>query len=497
MEGRGKADVTARDVALYHSSPYAIFCEHFVAETEKDPMSPYRELLLQRGMEHEHQVIGQRYPECHMIAYPSADEGFRALLVGMARGDEALCGLPMFYRPENLQGRMDVIEKCRNHGSLFGDYHYRVVEIKLAKNITREHIIQGAFYTYLLARIQDYLPETFVILNRDCETQEYRFSEYADLLREAVDGTRAILEGAEIPTPTYNGCAWPWERYCNHQALRTRDVSLIGQVGPRTKRNLTAWGFKKIWDVSSAGARALQRVPGIGEATAVRLIMSARAIKEGSPLLLDRDALQFPERSTELFLDLEGTDERGDEVELLQVDYLIGALIRRDGVEEYRPFFARSPRDEGAMFREFMRFIRSQYDYVIYHWHHYERIHIRKLGERYGLSEEVEEFILPHLIDLHKLATNAYAFPTYTNGLKDVAAFLKFRWRHDDINALDAIVYYLRYQEDPEGYRAKVDAIIDYNEDDCIATRMIKDWLDQQARGLQVQESHNAGSVLR
>jgi uncharacterized protein len=84
------------------------------------------------------------------------------------------------------------------------------------------------------------------------------------------------------------------------------------------------------------------------------------------------------------------------------------------------------------------------------------------------------------MVDLHRMATKAFAFPTYTNGLKDIASFLGFKWRHGDINALDAIAYYLKYQTDPDGYREKILAVIDYNEDDCRATKTIKDWLDRQ-----------------
>ncbi len=78
------------------------------------------------------------------------------------------------------------------------------------------------------------------------------------------------------------------------------------------------------------------------------------------------------------------------------------------------------------------------------------------------------------------LSTKAFAFPTYTDGLKDVAAFLGFRWRHDDMNALDAIAYYLKYQTEPDTYRNKIQEIIDYNEDDCRATKRIKDWLQER-----------------
>ena len=480
LSGPRKGDLTAQNVSLYHTSPYAIYCEEFVSEDKRDPRSPYRELLHERGSEHEKKVIETGYPEGEAVEYKEPEEGFLKLLEAMARGAEVICGLPLLYLPENMQGIIDILQKRTDHSSVFGGYYYLVKEIKLAKNIREEHILQGAFYTYLIARIQDYLPERFSIINRDYEEQEYPYADYEESLKKAVEGTRAILEGREVPTPTYNGCEWPWETYCNHEALRTRDVSLVGQVGPRTKANLVAHGFKKIWDISSAKAEDLQKVPRIGAGKAQKLILSARAIKKGEPILLDSSVLKFPEKTTEIFLDLEGTDQPGHEDELVQqVDYLIGILIRKDGREEYKPFIAHRLEDEEAMFREFMEFMRTQRDYVIYHWHNYESWHIKKLGERYHLEQEVEGLLLPHMIDLHKMATRAYVFPTYGNGLKEVAGYLGFTWRHDGINALDAIAYYLKYQDDPAGYQDEMQAIVDYNEDDCIATRVVRDWLEE------------------
>ncbi len=480
VSGTYKGDLTAQNVSLYPTSPYAIYCEEFVSEDKRDPRSPYRELLHERGTEHEKKVIETRYPECEAVEYKEPEEGFLKLLEAMDRGAEVICGLPLFYLPENMQGIIDILQKRGDHSSVFGDYYYLVKEIKLAKNIREEHMIQGAFYTYLVAKIQGYLPERFFIINRDYEEEKYRYADYEESLKKAVEGTRAILDGTEVPTPTYNGCEWPWETYCNHEALRTRDVSLVGRVGPKTKANLAAHGFEKIWDISSAKAEDLRKVPRIGAATAQKLIMRARAIKKDETILLDSSVLKFPEKTTEIFLDLEGTDQPGHEDELVhQVDYLIGTLIRKDGREEYKPFIAHQPADEEAMFREFMEFMRLQRDYVIYHWHNYEYWHIKKLAERHGLEHEVERLLLPHMVDLHKMATRAYVFPTYGNGLKHVAGYLGFKWRHDDINALDAIAYYLKYQDDPDGYQDKMQAIVDYNEDDCMATRVVRDWLQE------------------
>jgi predicted RecB family nuclease len=475
--GPSTGELTAQNVSIYPVSPYSIYCEKFVPASEKDPLNPYRELLQERGIEHEKAVLERLYPDYERISFTDVMEGFHHLLEEMQKGADVICGLPLLYLPENMQGRIDVLEKKTDQSSLFGPYYYAVKEIKVSKNIREEHILQGAFYTYLLSKIQKHLPEKFFIINRDFEETAYDFKDHEAELIRALQGTQAILDGHEVPTPTYNAGEWPWKTHTNHAALKSRDISLVSQVGPKLKEKLSARGFRKIWDLSPSRINDLKKIPRVGETTAKKLIRSAQAMHRGEIILLDRSALDFPDKPVEIFLDLEGTDQPGDDGDLTQVDYLIGTLTCSSGTEDYRPFVAWHPGDEEAMFREFMAFIASQKNYVIYHWHHYERWHMKQLADRYGMTGEAETTLFPFMIDLHRMATAAFVFPTCTNGLKDIAFFLGYKWRHDDINALDAIAYYLRFQKDPEGYREKLKAVIDYNEDDCRATKVVKDWL--------------------
>jgi uncharacterized protein len=434
-------------------------------------------------MEHERTAIQRHYPAAEYVQYDTPEEGFSALLQEMASGADAIFGLPVFYLPQNLQGQIDALVKRTDHASSFGRYHYVVLEIKLAKNIRRKHVLQAAFYTYILGKIQEYTPKTFLILNGDEQISEYRFEDYRDMLALAMKGTQAILDGREKPSATYNGCDWPWTSFANQRAFKKQDVSLISQVGQETRDKLVNQGYRSVGDIALASEEELVTTLGIRPGRARRLILSAQAIGRGEPISTNPAVLSFPQKSTEIFLDLEGSDQSTDQGELAHVDYLIGILTRKDGEETYRPLIAHRLQDEGEMFRTFLRFMRSQIDYVIYHWHHYERWHIKQLGERYGFVDEVASLLFPHMIDLHKVATRAFVFPTYRNGLKDIAGFLGFKWRHKDMNALDAIAYYLRYQEDPEGLQEEMQAIVAYNEDDCIATRIVKDWLQESSIG--------------
>ena len=478
--GPFRGELTAQRVSLYPRSPFTIYCEKFAPASRRDPLGPYRRLLQERGVAHENAVVENRHPGYRRLPCAEPLEGFRMLLDEMARGAEAICGLPLLYLPENLQGRPDLLEKTTGHPSIFGDYAYVVKEIKVSKNIREHHILQGAFYNYLLSKLQQYLPERFFIINGDSEQIAFEYRRHEASLERALRGTQAILDGLEVPTPTYNAGEWPWQTYTNAAALKSRDISLAGQVGPKMKDKLAERGFRKIWDLSPSRLEELKKIPRVGEATALRLVRSAQAIVKKKVIEVDLSALRFPERSCEIFLDLEGADPPGDEGDFLQVDYLIGVLIRRDACEEYRPFMAWHPREEGDMFRRFMEFLQGQPDGWIYHWHNYERWHMRQLAERYGMTAEAESILFPRMVDLHRTATAAFVFPTPTNGLKDVAAYLGYRWRREDVNALDAIAYYLLYQEDPEGYRSKMQEVIDYNEDDCRATLAVKDWLQSK-----------------
>ena len=95
----------------------------------------------------------------------------------------------------------------------------------------------------------------------------------------------------------------------------------------------------------------------------------------------------------------------------------------------------------------------------------------------YEIDEATKKTVLDYLIDVHKIARNSVAFPTYGNGLKQIAPYLGFSWRHKDVSATESISMYLDYVDNSEEGKVKFQKIIDYNEDDCIATRVIKDWL--------------------
>ena len=145
--------LTARTVAAYITSPFEIYCNNFVSEAEQDEITEYQKLLFQRGNDHENQTVHAKFPNLVTIPFERPEDGFKLIIDSMVSGTDILHGAPIYYLPEGIYGVADILEKSNTESSIFGNYHYTIKEVKLAKTIQENHILQGAFYNLSLIHI--------------------------------------------------------------------------------------------------------------------------------------------------------------------------------------------------------------------------------------------------------------------------------------------------------------------------------------------------------
>ncbi|MFQ5621051.1 MAG: TM0106 family RecB-like putative nuclease [Candidatus Nanoarchaeia archaeon] len=461
--------IHARMLYTYVKSPYNLYCDLFGDPDERDEKSEYQQMLFDAGKEHEKKVVEEVFVNAKEVEVKDREEGFKLLQKFMGEGVEFLHDFPVYF--EDLTGNPDMLVKVPGK-SKFGNYYYVVKEIKVAKNMKKHHEIQAMFYNYVVGKIQEYTPEYFYLINRDQDEFEIEYDE--KLFLETLQAVRKIMDG-EVVTPTYDKCDWPWQSYCDKKAIEERDVSLVPGVGLGIKKKLNGIGIISVRDLAEAKEDDLLKLDGFGPGSAIKMIRSAKAIDTGKAIKINGS--QLSKRKTEIFLDLEGTGQPVDKEGLAPIDYLIGCLVRKNGKEEYKPFVAHSENDEEKMFNDFINWLEKQEDFVIYHWHHYEKNHLRQMCEKYKIKKDIKNQLMNSLVDLYKVATRGYAFPTYGNSIKDIAPWIGFEWRHKEVDAMESIAYYVEYVE--TGDKTKLQKVIDYNEDDVIATRVVKDWLTQ------------------
>ena len=256
--------------------------------------------------------------------------------------------------------------------------------------------------------------------------------------------------------------------------------SLIPGIGTAKRQDLVVAGFPTVSTLDSTDEHTLSKIRGIGPTTARKFITSAKAIRQSRPIQREQKP-QIPHAKTQVFLDLEGTDSRIGADGLEVANYLIGALVRRhQQPATYLPFFASSFEEEEGNLRGFFEWAGSLEDALFFHWHHYERTHLQRMTGHYKPEQSQVLPVIDTLVDLSPITTKSFAFPTYGEGLKEVAKSLGFSWRQEDVNALASIALYFQYIDSGGTDIEAQQKILDYNEDDCRATMHVYDWLMSQ-----------------
>ena len=177
----------------------------------------------------------------------------------------------------------------------------------------------------------------------------------------------------------------------------------------------------------------------------------------------------------DLFFDFEGNpfwDKDGS------LEYLWGIL---DVEGAFMPLHAHDHETERAAFEQFVDLVRERLerfpDLHVYHYAPYEITALRRLMGRYGTREaELDDLLRREIfVDLYKVVRNAVRTSRPGYGLKELEAFLEFRREAEVKDGGASIVIFEQWMQ--TGEQALLDQIDAYNREDCIATRLLRDWL--------------------
>ena len=217
---------------------------------------------------------------------------------------------------------------------------------------------------------------------------------------------------------------------------------------------------------------------GIGAQTIEKMVFRAELMITGSQPHI-HEPHDFPDASTELFFDIEA-DPTQDFI------YLHGFWVRDGRGQRFVEFTARdcSPEAERRVWSEAIDFIRSHdlRDTAIYYYSPYERVSYRRLGRKHpdviAESELDQIFTNENVIDLYEVVMKKTDWPLGSYGIKAIAQYLNFSWRDETPSGALSIQWYNDYLATrDEKYLTRV---LEYNEDDCRATMVVKDYLKQR-----------------
>lgn len=468
--------LTATDFFKYLTCPHWPWFDRFASEEEKKlkrTLTDGERRRLDDGYQHEQEVMKRVMAGKHVHVMDESGDPqalFLATKEAMMRGEELIYQGTLM--DGDLMGRPDLLMR-QEGASALGNWHYIPVDIKSSHELKKTHLFQLIFYSELLRRIQDVMPERAGIINRDHEEHFVDPKESLTEFFEVLEKIQRIVKGERPDCVVRKSCfdVSPWGQACLEDAQKTNDIALIYNVDVKKLQSLRGLGIHTVddaanMDVSSYAGAA----PGLTAHGLDTIKLQALSLRDGTVFI--KKEISFPETACEIYFDIE-SDLPND------VDYLYGFLFCQDGKKEYIPFIAEKPDAEGEMWKEFLAWLETLPEqYVVYHYAPFEPMRLRLLESRYGTSEALEVF-RSRMIDLKPIATKQLTLPLYFYSLKKICRSFGFSWRGELQSGGASIDYYERWCE--TGDRKILNDIIIYNEDDVRATLHLKEWLAKYA----------------
>ena len=452
------------------------------------------ELVFVKGREHEAAYLARLRAEgldvCEIVLgspghAPSREDWERAA----RETEEALrAGREVVYQAVLGSGRWrgvaDFLLRVDDPSPILGAHSYEALDTKLARHAKPAYVLQLCFYTEELGRVQGAAPRLMHVLLGNGERESFRPDEFSAYARRVQERVAAFLDDS-APTEALPCDACGTCGFLERCAGWWEEVDHPTRVAGLWVRHLAALRAAGVSTVAALAAAGPDAPPGITADTFTKLRRQAR-LQHGRDItgelhfeLLDPPSgfALLPEPSPgDLFFDLEG-NPFWDSVEG-SLEYLWGVL---DPEGRFTAIWAHDRAGERAALERFVDLVharlREHPRMHVYHYASYELSVLRRLAGRYGTrEEEVDELLRREvLVDLFKVVRGGLVASVPGYGLKEMEAFLAFE-RHAEVkDGGTSIVEYERWVQtrDP----ATLSAIAAYNEEDVIATRLLRDWL--------------------
>ncbi len=470
--------------------PHRVTMDLYGDPAKKDKANAFVELLWEKGSLYEREVIaGLTLPFLDLSKY-AGDEKERLTLEAMQRGE------PLIYsgriQEHGLLGDPDLLRK-ETGGYVAGDIksgsgeegpeddakpklHYGV-QLALYTDILERKGLSAGRRAFVWDIHGKEVPYDFDALFGQRNPRKL-WQDYQECLTEA----QAIIADKDQTRGAYSSACklCHWYSVCVERLKTTDDLTLIPELG-RSKRDTMLTHVTSVGEFAASDPDAFMNgkktvFPGIGPDSLKKFHTRARLLstKDAQPIL--KAPIRLPVYECELFFDIEVDPMR-------DICYLHGFVERNGGdnaSEKFVAFFAEecTPASERNAFVGAWTYMRNKRPCATYYYSKYERTLYRKLQAKYPdvcSANDIEELFDPKdTIDLYyDVVLKATEWPTWDFSLKTLAKYLGFAWRDTHPSGAASIEWFDRWIN--TGDRAIRQRILDYNEDDCRATRVLLD----------------------
>jgi uncharacterized protein len=247
--------------------------------------------LRERGLDHERRYVKQLISDSLSVEDLSGysnEDAVGASVEAMRTGVDII--VQPALRNGRWFGRPDVLRRFEQRSTL-GEWSYRVVDTKLAKETRGGTILQLSLYSELLGLIQGTVPEHFEVVTPGPLmpiVHRFRINDFAAYFRLIRDRLETVslsdplrLAEENYPEPVDYCEICRWDRRCKEKRRHDDHLSLVAGMGRLQSRELEAAGIRTLARLGElTGSLPFEPKRG-AEETYIRLREQARVQLEG------------------------------------------------------------------------------------------------------------------------------------------------------------------------------------------------------------------------
>jgi predicted RecB family nuclease len=492
----GRLHVSPSDLTAYLACPHLTTLSLEVALGRRE--QPHQrealaQLVADKGDLHEQRYLehlrreGKQVVEIELPKQSGAfGEAHAATVAAMRNGVEVI--YQATFARNGWRGRADFLVRVEEASEL-GAWSYEPYDTKLARTAKPAAVLQLAWYAVEIGAVQGRLPERLHVVLGTSEIESYRPADVDAYLRSAQRRLRLhVVEQPETyPWPCEHCSRCDFVSICNERWKSDDHLTRVASIRRDHIGKLATVDVTTLTDLAEAPPDLSVRrlAPAMVEKLRDQAALQLHRYRSGEL----RYRLLEPEQRRglgllptlspgDVFFDMEG-DPFFDPASGLE--FLFGLLWREaDGSVAYQPFWAHDREGERRAFEEFVDFVcerrRAVPEMHVYHYASYEPSTLARLmGMHATREEEIDQFLRGEvLVDLLQVVRQGMRAGVESYSLKDVEK-LFFTRQAEVSSGNEAMIEFERWLDD--GDPARLNAIAAYNEEDCLATLKLRDWL--------------------
>ena len=249
---------------------------------------------------------------------------------------------------------------------------------------------------------------------------------------------------------------------CREVAVEKDDLTLLANMTAKERQKLNGKGIFTVTQLSYTFRPRRRQALG---AARHEPALKALAIRKNRAHVVGAPDFNLSEGA--VYLDVEGVPDTN-------FYYLIGLRCRGIEGDVQHSFWADTLFDEREMWASCLRTLKLIDGAHLVHYGSYETVFLKRMRDRYEGRPEDNVFVDKLIASAFNILSLTYAriyFPTYSNGLKEVARHLGFEWSNSEASGLNALIWRSEWEatQDPSLKRR----LITYNAEDCEAAQRV------------------------